>query len=59
MGNICNVEPLQAQGTVVVDSAMSTSSENPLQNKVITNTINALGLTVVDGKLCQTYNKGE
>ena len=36
MGNICNVEPLQAQGTVVVDSAQSISSENPLQNKVVT-----------------------
>lgn len=30
-------------GSVTVDSALSTTSENPVQNKVITNTLNSMG----------------
>ena len=40
----------------IVDSALSTSSTNPVQNAVITNYLNALGLSVINGQLCMTYN---
>ena len=50
----------------VVDSAFSTSSENPVQNKVVTTEINAinvtlasLGLSIVNGEMCVTYSENE
>ena len=53
----------QSAASFTVDSALSTSSTNPVQNKVITadlndvkNALSDLGLTVVDGKLCAVYN---
>ena len=45
---------------ITVDSAFSDTSTNPVQNKVVNSlkeTLTNLGLTVVDGKVCQTYNE--
>ena len=48
---------------LVIDDEMSGSSENAVQNKVITgalttlnNALTALGLSVVDGMICQTFS---
>ena len=43
----------------VIDNLNSDSSDQPLsakQGKVLKNTIDAFGFSVVDGKLCQTYS---
>ena len=44
--------------TPTVDNALSTTSHNAVENQVITAEVNlwkALGLSVVSGKVCQTY----
>ena len=53
-----------AAASLTVDSAMSDSSTNPVQNKVIygelsdlKSQINAMGLSVVEGKLCVTFEE--
>lgn len=43
---INEVNAKEAGGSVTVDSAMSTTSENPLQNKVITQSINLMTLSI-------------
>ena len=49
-----------------IDDFLSDISKNPVQNKVITENINTIkglidsfGLSVVNGRLCQTYTKEE
>lgn len=53
----------QSAAHLTIDSAMSTTSQNAVQNKVVTGELNSvketlsdLGLTVVNGKLCAVYN---
>lgn len=48
---------------VGADAALSTTSTNPIQNaavateiQTLTNLSSALGLSVVNGEVCQTYN---
>ena len=61
--------PITGQGLNVCippDDELSLTSKKPAQNKVITeeltdlsNAISALGLSVVNGKICVTYDDGE
>lgn len=49
-------------GDITVDSELSLSSENPVQNKVITKAINdvenAIGIVTIDSELISTYQTG-
>ena len=54
----------QSAASLTVDTELSSTSTNPVQNKVIDatvtelkNDLDVLGLSVVDGKLCITYKE--
>ena len=46
-----------AAATLTVDSALDEDSTNPVQNKIITETLGALGLRVTNGKLCAVWKE--
>lgn len=50
-----NIE-ISTGGTITVDSALSTTSENPVQNKVITTTLNGKQDNLVSGTTIKTIN---
>lgn len=51
---------IEIGGTITVDDALNTTSENPVQNKVIATKINELDTTIGDIEtILHTLNEGE
>ncbi len=46
-----------AAATLVIDSALDENSTNTVQNKVITESLGAIGLRPVNGKLCVVWKE--
>lgn len=57
LGNgIPEIAPLSGSTNITVDSSLSTSSTNPVQNKVVTNALNNKQTTLVSGSNIKTIN---
>ena len=57
LGNgIPEIFPLSGSTNITVDSSLSTSSTNPVQNKVVTNALNNKQTTLVSGSNIKTIN---